>query len=442
MTLAISDCEFSHTLDNILNNLNQSKNFIPSIVIGVSGGPDSMALSLLLKNWSKKNNCNLLAVIIDHKLRSDSSNEAYQTQKNLLKLGINSIVNPLESQTINGGIQEWARNERFKVFFDIANSKNSILAIAQNYEDQVETLLMRTFKNSGFFGAGGIKELSFRNNTFIIRPLLKFSKKRLIETCDINKVNYFIDPSNFDPKFERVRIRNSLKYFNKINLDIGQIYMMGSAITKLSNEIEKIFFSQAKDNFTIHPLGWISIDSDWFFKTPKIILIVIMRKLLMKIGGAMYPPNREKLNNLIDYMFIYKDNFYKMPSKTLAGCKIRFWKDKIIILRLVRSELPFRLIKNWNKIIFDNRWLISSNKNIKVHYPSKINALCLRKKFDKKKELPWEIWTAIPICSDCSLLKSSILNLDESNLNNHLSRYSEFINYMCYINKIKIKFLF
>ena len=217
---------------------------------------------------------------------------------------------------------------------------------------------------------------------------------------------------------------------------------MGSSIKKISYKIEKLFYDTSKDNFVIHPLGWSSIKINWFFKTPKIILVVILSKLLMKIGGIYNPPNKQKLNNLIDYILRHKDNIHSMSAKTFAGCKIRYWQDNIIILRQVRTELPCRLITNWNTIVFDNRWIISGDRNIRINYPSKKYALILRKKFDRKKELPWEIWTAIPLVSDRFLLKTSLVNLDESNLNNHLFRYNDFFNYVCYVNKIKIKFLF
>ena len=438
----ISEEEFSQkTFQLFLQNKNEY--FLKSsFILGVSGGPDSMALSYLFSQLSRVKNNKVLAVIVDHNLRETSSFEASTTKRRLKKIGINSKIIKLNRYIKKTGIQEWARTERFKIFFNLALSKNSILVLAHNYEDQIETLLMRMYKNTGFLGAGGIKNYNLWNKIKIIRPLLDFPKQRLIDTCKKNKIEYFNDPSNLNVKFERVRIRNSLKYFSKINFDTFNLFKMGNAIKTISRIVESKFFEVSKKKVIIHPLGWCKIEPEWFFISQEKILKSVISRRLSQIGGEVNPPSRIKINNLIEHIKKYKNQLENLPARTISGCKIKFWKNKIVILRFPRKKIKNQVISKWGSLIFDNRWIIKGSRGLEFNYLAKQDSATLRKRIDKNKHLPWEIWNSIPVCLNVKNSQSYYLNLEENKINNHLEYIDDLRFRIDYNKDLKISFIF
>ena len=169
----------------------------------VSGGPDSLALLLLAQQILPGK---LVAVTIDHQLRSDSANEAEVVAKICRDLGVSHIILTPDEKIV-GNLQSSARTARYALLERAADAENcQHIATAHHADDQLETLLMRLARGSGVDGLSGIRARNGR----VVRPLLEFTKAELIDICSSGGIEAVNDPSNANIDFDRVAMRRWL----------------------------------------------------------------------------------------------------------------------------------------------------------------------------------------------------------------------------------------
>ncbi len=182
------------------------------LLIGVSGGPDSVALlSLLVEGGWRPHVCHL-----NHKLRgaeSDADAEFVRTLAERYQLPVT-----IESRDVAAlaaerklSLEDAARNARLGFFADVA-ARTGItkLALAHTADDQVETFLMRLLRGAGVPGLVGIWPERKLGSLRVIRPLLKVRRGEIIEYLADKKIAYRTDASNLDTRFTRNRIRHEL----------------------------------------------------------------------------------------------------------------------------------------------------------------------------------------------------------------------------------------
>ena len=191
------------------------KNFLfeqrPKLAVALSGGADSMSLIFLLNSWIKKNNGSLIGLIIDHKLRKNSTLEANTVKKFLLKYKIKSKLFSVENKDIFKKTMNEARRNRFKKLIQFCIKKDIFhLFLGHHFDDNIETFLIRRVAGSNIEGLGSIKYKFNMNGVQILRPLLDFKKKQIMQFVNKNDIPFVEDPSNYDLKYSRVAIREYL----------------------------------------------------------------------------------------------------------------------------------------------------------------------------------------------------------------------------------------
>lgn len=190
------------------------------ILIGLSGGPDSVCLLHILAMLREKYQFSLHALSIDHQLRPGETEgeiafcravcERYKVPFTSKVIGVKSYA---QSAKLN--IQEAARQLRYGAYdaarHDIQANK---IALGHTADDQAETLLMHLFRGSGTTGLAGIPPV--RKN--IIRPLIDIERKEIEDFLAAEGINFIIDSSNTKKDYVRNRVRLSviplLKEFN------------------------------------------------------------------------------------------------------------------------------------------------------------------------------------------------------------------------------------
>ena len=184
--------------------------------MAVSGGPDSMSLLFLANTFIKYKKGKLMALIVDHRIRKNSKEEAKFISTYLNKNNINSqILTANKDKVIKKSMNE-ARDNRYNLLTDYCIKNNILhLFIAHHKDDNLETFLSRKIAGSDFYGLKSMSELSLYNRVNIIRPLLNFSKEMLLDYNKKNKIEYINDPSNFNLDYTRPTIRNFLKKSDK-----------------------------------------------------------------------------------------------------------------------------------------------------------------------------------------------------------------------------------
>ncbi len=173
------------------------------IGLAISGGPDSLALLLLMHECFADR---IYAATVDHRLRHEAAAEAQYVAHICAQRNIpHTTLTPTEP--IAGNIQSAARHVRYALLENWADKNQCVyIATAHHADDQLETVLMRLSRGSGVDGLSGIRAVNGR----IIRPLLAFTKDELSEICNNAGIIPVQDPSNRDLDFDRVRMRKWL----------------------------------------------------------------------------------------------------------------------------------------------------------------------------------------------------------------------------------------
>lgn len=180
--------------------------------VAVSGGPDSLAL-LLLAAAARPGK--VKAASVDHGLRESSRKEAEDVAALCRDLDVPHEILTIEwAEKPESAIQERARLRRYRALSEWAGREGvAVLATAHHAEDQAETLLMRLARGSGVRGLAGMRPFNKVPNgdVALVRPLLSWKREELRDICAAAGVTPSQDPSNNDPKFERVRVREAME---------------------------------------------------------------------------------------------------------------------------------------------------------------------------------------------------------------------------------------
>ena len=196
-------------------NINKKYNLIESndiIVVGFSGGPDSVFLVEMLKKLQHFFNFKIYLVHINHLLRgedadSDENFSFEYAKKNNLEIFIKRIPVKEIAKEIGKTLEEVGREERYKFFSEIYEKvRANKIATAHNKDDQIETFLFRLIRGTSLQGLEGIK---IKNNN-VIRPISEIYKKDILEYLNKNEIQYKIDKTNFENEFTRNSIRLDL----------------------------------------------------------------------------------------------------------------------------------------------------------------------------------------------------------------------------------------
>ncbi len=214
-----------------------------SVAVAVSGGPDSMSLLFLVNAFIKYKKGDLTALIVNHRIRKNSKEEAKYIATYLDKNNINSQILTVKKNDVIKKSMNEARNNRYNLLTKFCIQNNILhLFVAHHKDDNLETFLNRKIAGSDFYGLKSMSEMSLYNKVFIIRPLLNFSKEKLLEYNKKNKIEYINDPSNFDLDYARPSIRNFLKKsdqktIKEINKDFEDILFYSPYFIQMILEI-------------------------------------------------------------------------------------------------------------------------------------------------------------------------------------------------------------
>ena len=206
-------------VNQIYKKFENSFNIDSNFIVAVSGGADSLALAFLTKLFALKNNLNPKYYIVDHKLRKESTREAFKVKKVLSSLDINSQILTVRGNKPQNRTQSFARKKRYNLLFSKCKKfKINNLILGHHMDDLFENFFLRMIRGSGLKGLVSLGESTQIQNINLIRPLIKFDKKDLLFISNFIFNFYVNDPSNYDPKFNRIKIRNFIEQLKSIGL--------------------------------------------------------------------------------------------------------------------------------------------------------------------------------------------------------------------------------
>jgi tRNA(Ile)-lysidine synthase len=184
----------------------------PSLLLAVSGGPDSLAMLVGLAQLREAGllDASLGAQTIDHGLRPEAAAEAAIVGEVCAELGVKFKGTKLGRKPFARNAQDWARAERYRALAKTAEDTKSVILTAHTADDQAETLLMRAARGTGSEGLAGIRPQTRLQGAPVLRPFLSWPRADLHAVLDGTPWQPVRDPSNEDDSYTRVRFRRWL----------------------------------------------------------------------------------------------------------------------------------------------------------------------------------------------------------------------------------------
>lgn len=293
------------------------------IVVGVSGGPDSITLLDLLLKLKNQNIIKFDIVVchINHMIREEATSDEEYVKEYCNKHNIECFVKRAKVEEIakqnKMGTEETGRKIRYDFFYEILEkTKSNKIATAHNANDNAETVLMNIIRGCGTSGLKGIEA----NNKQLIRPLIECSREEIEEYCKQNNLNPRIDKTNFENDYTRNKIRNMLIPYIQENFNPNIIEGINrlSSLSKQENdylekETQKAYISIVEEITNTS----ISLDLKKFNSLEKVIK---SRVVLYTINELFKTKNGIEKKHIEDIIKLCSNNIgnkYLIPNKKM-----------------------------------------------------------------------------------------------------------------------------
>ncbi|HEX3882328.1 MAG TPA: tRNA lysidine(34) synthetase TilS [Stellaceae bacterium] len=336
------------TLDELTAALARIGGFEPRplIAVATSGGPDSLALAILADRWARGRGGVAWAVTVDHRLRPESGGEARLVGCWLAAREIPHAILAWDGPKPGAGLQAAAREARYRLLGEWCRSRGCLhLLTAHQRGDQAETYLIRRRAKSGPDGLAAMATVREMAGYRLVRPLLAVPRARLAAFLAAEGQEAIDDPSNRNPAFERARLRG-------VPVDevvFAEIARHGRARIAREHAVDRLIARHV----ILHPAGFALIDPAPILAAESGLAERLFGRLAMTIGGAAYPPRRERLARLRDGLGAVPDR-----ARTLGGCRYVPWRNRVIVMREPAAPAPLDLGISEN-LVWDRRFAVS-----------------------------------------------------------------------------------
>lgn len=357
------------------------------IVVGVSGGPDSIALIHILNKLRESMDIKLYVAHLNHQLRGINSQEdAFFVTKFCDELGITCFVKSEDVSAYCGenglSVEEGARTLRYKMFEEVKlKTKSNKIALGHNLNDQAETVLMRILRGTGLEGLKGIE---IKRNDGVIRPLLEIKRGEIEDYCKEHDLNPRIDETNLETIYTRNKIRLELIPYLSENFNsniIESLVRMSSSLSLDNSYIEeesiKIFNQVAnisQDRIDINIQSYKGLHSAIKLRILRLCIKSILgdtksidKKHIYDILELEDNSKIDKMLNLPRNIFVYrKSSTITITNKEILIDEIKFCynipKEGFINIREIGSSITTQIVsiekfkgmkKDSNSVAFD-----------------------------------------------------------------------------------------
>lgn len=251
-----------------------------SIVVGVSGGPDSMALLHLMSSIKKVIDIEVVCAHVNHNVRKESSSEKVFVEKFCNNHGIVFESMKIEDYGDDNFHNE-ARSKRYNYFGKIVKKYGAkYLLTAHHGDDLIETILMRIVRGSTLRGYSGFSKIVKIDDYTVLRPLINVTKNEIFEYNRINNITYVQDASNQKDVYTRNRFRKYIvPEFKKEDPNVhNKFYKFSTTLLEYNDYIDK---QVEKKIVTVFPQNVLKIDE--YLKEEKVIQMKIIYYILEHI---------------------------------------------------------------------------------------------------------------------------------------------------------------
>ena len=323
-----------------------------AIAVAVSGGPDSLALTVLTREWARADGRAICCLTVDHGLRPEARAEAEDVARKLRDSGLSAHVLHYDGPRPVRDIQAAARAIRFGLIADWMTARGMrALLLGHHREDQAETVLLRLARGSGVDGLAAMAPVTKRDGLTLIRPLLDFPKARLVSTATTAGFAPIRDPSNADAAHARVRIRSLADRLAAEGMTPDRLADTARRMARARAALEQARDRYLSDHVVAHPAGYARFDAARFADLPEEVGLRALSHLIRVLGGSDYPPRESRVEAL--HRAIAAETL--RGGRTLAGTRIQPCRSGVLICReasAVAGSVPLAGTTRW-----DNRFV-------------------------------------------------------------------------------------
>ena len=328
-----------------------------SLILAISGGPDSTALLVLAARWrsARKSGPKLVAVTVDHGLRRSSAAEARAVGRLARRLGVPHRILRWQGRKPATGLQAAARAARYRLLAGAARkAKARHVLTAHTLDDQAETVLIRMSRGSGMTGLAAMAAASPLPvgaspgpAIMLIRPLLDLPKARLIATLEQAGLGFADDPSNRDPRFTRARLRGVMPALAREGLDARSLALLARRLRRAEAAIDAAVAVAAAE-LSQGPWadrGPIDFDAGKFARLPAEVALRLLGRAITHVGNEG-PVELRKLEQLYDALRDAsagaRSGVFRL-RRTLAGALVTLTGAALVVERApARGTRPVR----------------------------------------------------------------------------------------------------
>jgi tRNA(Ile)-lysidine synthase len=314
----------------------------PALAVALSGGRDSVALTLLLQDWLGALGGRLLALTVDHGLRAGSAEEAAWAAAFCAKRGIphRTLVWPAAERPPAGvPVQSAAREARYRLLEEACRRAGVFaLCTAHQADDQRETLLLRLAAGSGPLGLAAMSARRPLDRAVLLRPLLGLARSRLEATLKARDQTWLDDPSNEEPRHRRVALRQAAPALAAAGLGPERLAEAAELFGRLRSCLERAAAALLAEAVAWHPAGFASLSVPPLLTAPQPVARLALSEVLRAFSPGAPPPGERALGRALARLT-------GQPARgfTLAG--VRLWprRDTWLALPEARRLLPLPL---------------------------------------------------------------------------------------------------
>lgn len=307
------------------------------IVVGVSGGPDSITLLNVLKNIKEKEiiKFNLVVCHINHMIREEAASDEKYVEEYCKKNNIEFFAKRIKVEEMAEkekiGTEEAGRKARYEFFNEILNKTNANkIATAHTANDNAETVLMNIIRGSGTLGLKGIEA----KNEKLIRPLIECKRSEIEKYCKDENLNPRIDKTNFENIYTRNKVRNMLIPYieNNFNPNIIEAINRLSDLSKQENNfLEKLTKEAYKKILVEQKKNEIILDLNSFNSQEIVIKNRLVLYTINILFGTRSGIEKKHIEDIIKLCSNNIGNKFLIPNKKV---KILVKNKKIFFIAL------------------------------------------------------------------------------------------------------------
>ena len=316
-------------INRIFRKFEKSFDLKENFVVAVSGGPDSLALAFLAKIYSIKRKLKPKFIIIDHKLRPESSGETKIVKSILKKNLIDAKILIWHGKKPLKNIQSFARKKRYELLMNICKSLSiNHIVLGHHQDDLIENFFIRLLRGSGLKGLISLDKKSTNNNINLWRPLLDLKKIDLIFLAKYVFNFYLEDPSNENVKFKRITIRKLIDELQVNGLDKDKFLKTINNL-KSSNKVVNFYVNKnlINNSFFDKKSNQTFLNKLFFLQSYEVIFRSLTESIRL-VGKKYYSVRGKKIDKIIN---LVEGN--KKFRVTLGGCIIEKVNQTVIISR-------------------------------------------------------------------------------------------------------------